>query len=192
MEVTIETRNVELTPHLEDYVEKKVGKLDRYLPDIEEAFIELSTDHRKQTNARPVAQLTIRHRRGPVLRAEDKKQKDIYAAVDSVLDKMYRQIRSFKGKRRRRGVSAEEEWFRGAEPLPLPALSEQEEEALEAKMEIVRRKRIPLTPIDEIEAMERIEELDHDFYMFLNAATGKINVIYRREEGNYGLLEPAE
>ncbi len=192
MEVTIQTRNVELTPHLEDYVNKKVSKLDRYLPGIEEAFLELSTDHRKQTNARPSAQLTIRHRRGRVLRAEDKKQKDVYAAIDSVLDKMYRQIRSFKGKRQRRGGGANEEWFGEAEPVPLPALSAEEEEELEAKMEIVRRKVIPLEPIDEEEAMERIEELGHAFYLFLNATTGKVSILYRREEGNYGLLEPAD
>jgi putative sigma-54 modulation protein len=188
MEVTIHTRNVELTPRLEEYVEKKVSKLDRYLPGIEEARMELATDHRKQTSARPVAQLTIRHRRGRILRAEDKRQKDHFAAVDSVMDKMYRQIRSFKGKRRRRGTSVEEEWFLGAEPVPLPEIEEEEE----PKMEIVRRKVIPLTPIDENEAMERVEEIDHSFYMFLNATTGKISVLYRREEGNYGLLEPAD
>jgi putative sigma-54 modulation protein len=190
MEVLINTRNVELTPHLREYVEKKVDKLDRYMPGIDEVRLELSNDHRKQTTGRPVAQLTIRHRRGRIFRAEDKRQKDFYAAIDSVLDKMYRQIRSFKGKRRKRGRAEEMEWFEGAEPLPLP--EDVIEEETEAKTEIVRRKQIPLIPIDENEAMERIEEIGHTFYVFLNANTGNINVLYRREEGNYGLLVPAE
>lgn len=192
MEVIVNTRNIELTAHLQDYIDKKVSKLDRYLPGIDEVRLELSANHRKQTQARPAAQLTVRHRRGSILRAEDKKQKDVFAAVDSVLDKMYRQIRSFKGKRQQRGANAAEEWLAGAEPLPLPEISDEELEEIEAKMEIVRRKPIPLTPIDEMEAMERIEELDHPFYMFLNASTGKVSVLYRREEGNYGLLEPAD
>lgn len=186
MEVMIRTRNVELTPQLKDYVEKKVERLDRYLPGIEEVRMELSNEHRRQTNTRPAAQLTLRHRRGRVLRAEDKRQKDLFAAVDSVLDKMYRQIRSFKGKRQRRGRAEEMEWFEGAEPLPLSETDEEEE----PKMEIVRRKTLALIPIDESEAMERIEEVGHSFYVFLNANTGRINVLYRREEGNYGILEP--
>ncbi len=189
MKVTINTRDVEMSPQLEDYIHKKVSKLDRYMPGIDEARMELSNDQRKRTGGRPAAQLTVRHRRGRILRAEDKKQKDFFAAVDSVLDKMYRQIRSFKGKRQRRGRAEVMEWFQDAEPLPIP---EEDEAIEEPKMEIVRRKLLTLIPIDEIEAMERIEEVGHDFYMFFNANTGKVSVLYRREEGNYGLLEPAE
>lgn len=186
MEVTIHTHNVDLSPRLEDYIDKKVSKLDRYLPGIEEARIDLSTER-----AYPVAQLTIRHRRGRILRAEDKKQKDLFAAIDAVMDKMYRQIRSFKGKRIRRGGGVDEELFANAEPVPLPELTEAEEE-LEPKMEIARRKAIALEPIDEFEAIERMEAVGHPFYLFLNASTGKISVLYRREEGNYGVLEPVD
>ncbi len=189
MEITIHARDIDLPSQLQDYIEKKVGKLDRYLPGIEEARVDLSAEHRKKTGARPVAQLTIRHRRGRILRAEDKRQTDLLTAVDSVLDKMYRQIRSFKGKRKRRGRAEEMAWFEDAEPLPLDEVEEEEDEA---KMEIVRRKPLTLVPIDENEAMERIEEVGHSFYVFLNANTGSICVLYRREEGNYGLLEPVE
>ncbi|MBN1285574.1 MAG: ribosome-associated translation inhibitor RaiA [Anaerolineae bacterium] len=188
MEVNIYTRDIELTDQLQEYIETKVNKLDRYLPGIDEARLELSKEHRKKTGAYPVAQLTIRHRRGRILRAEDKRQTDVRTAIDSVLDKMYRQIRSFKGKRQRRGRAEEMDWFEGAEPLPEAEAAMEEE----PKMEIVRRKPIPLIPIDEQEAMERIEEVGHDFYMFLNANTGKVSVLYRREEGNYGLLEPSD
>lgn len=188
MEVNIYTRDIELTEQLQEYIEMKVNKLDRYLPGIDEARIELTKEHRKKTGSHAVAQLTIRHRRGRILRAEDKRQTDARTAVDSVLNKMYRQIRSFKGKRQRRGRAEEMAWFQGAEPLP----EEIEIVEEEPKMEVVRHKYIPLVPIDEQEAMERIEEVGHDFYMFLNADTGKVSVLYRREEGNYGLLEPSD
>ncbi len=192
MDITINARNIELTPRLREYVEKKVSRLDRYLPNIVEARMELHTEHRRQGGDRQIAQLTVRNSRGAILRAEDKNQTDIFAAVDSVMDKMYRQIRRYKGKRRRRGgakLAEIEPELLEAEPVPLP---EPEEEEEEPKQEIVRRKRVPLVPIDEQEAMDRIEELDHDFYLFLNADTARVCVLYRREDGNYGLLEAVE
>ncbi|MBN2472825.1 MAG: HPF/RaiA family ribosome-associated protein, partial [Anaerolineae bacterium] len=116
-------------------------------------------------------------------------QGDLYAAVDIVLDKMYRRIRSYKGKRRRhtgeRFAEMEPE-LAAAEPVPGESAADYQEE----KVEIVRHKIITVTPISEEEAVEQMELLGHDFFMFLNEEDDEINVAYLREDGNYGILKP--
>ncbi len=189
MEVQTRTKNVNVTPRLQDYIDKKVSKLDRYLPGIMDVKLDLATEHRKQGGDRAVAQLTVRNRRGIILRAEDKSQDDVFAAIDLVLDKMYRQIRSYKGKRRRRGgekFAELEPELAAAEPVP----GEEAADQLEPKMEIVRRKSIQLLPMSEEEAIEQMELLGHDFFVFFDAETSLVSVLYRREDGNYGILEP--
>ena len=103
MEVQIHAKNVDVKPHVREHIEKKTSKLDRYLPNIVDAQIDLTVQRQKQGGERAIAQLTVRDQRGTILRAEDKSQGDLIAAVDIVLDKMYRRIRSYKGKQRRRG-----------------------------------------------------------------------------------------
>ncbi|GAB4571854.1 MAG: ribosome-associated translation inhibitor RaiA [Anaerolineae bacterium] len=189
MEVQIHARNVDVNPRLREHIEKKLGKLDRYMPSLIEARVDLATERQKRGGERAIAQLTVRDRRGTILRAEDKSQSDMLAAIDVVLDKMYRRIRSYKGKRRRR-VGARfaelEPELAMAEPVP----GEPAEEEVEEKIEIVRRKDIDLTPMSEEEAIEQMELLGHDFFVFLNKETNDINVAYLREDGNYGILRP--
>jgi putative sigma-54 modulation protein len=164
-------------------VEKKVGKLDRYLPTAQEARVELSeTRSARSATDRFVAQLTV-PARGVVLRVEERKD-DIYAAVDAVIDKMHRQIERYKGKHwRGRGNGA------GAETLVLP---ETEEEArARPPGVVVRRKRFALTPMNEAEAIEQMQLLGHDqFFVFYNAETSRVNVLYRRKDGDFGLIDP--
>ncbi|HML20053.1 MAG TPA: ribosome-associated translation inhibitor RaiA [Aggregatilinea sp.] len=189
MELKIHTRNVDVTPRLQEHVEKKVSKLDKYLPNIHEVRVDLAMERRKQGQDQSVAQLTLRNSRGVILRAEEKKEGDIYAALDRALDKMYRQIERYKGKRKRRGggkFAEADAALALAEPVPL---AEEEEEA-EDKLDIVRRKRVELNPMTEEEAIDQMELLGHDFFIFLNATTARIGVLYRREDGNYGVLEP--
>jgi putative sigma-54 modulation protein len=192
MEVQIHAKNnVDLRPQLREHIEKKVNKLDRYLPNIVEARIDIAFQRQKQGGERAIAQLTVRDRRGTILRAEDKSQSDMRAAIDIVLDKMYRRIRSYKGKRRRRGgdrFAELEPELAAAEPVP----GETEEDSQETKTEIVRRKTITLTPMTEEQAIEQMELLGHDFFVFLNKETNAFNVAYLREDGNYGILEPEE
>src|SRR5205809_200161 len=104
MEIQIHTRNLDVSDRLQEHVEKKLSRLDRYLPHISEVRVDLAEEHQKRGGNRSVAQLTVRNSRGTILRAEDKSQGDIFAAVDLVIDKMYRQISRYKGKRRRRAV----------------------------------------------------------------------------------------
>jgi len=177
MQLIIQGKNVEITDRLREYVEKKVGKLDRYLPTIEEARIELSTERTRSAGDRQVAQLTVRSK-GTFLRAEEKTS-DIFTSIDTVLDKMYRQIARYKGKHYGRGRAAAQ-----GEVLPI----ELEEE--EAPRHIVRTKRFRLVPMYEEEAIEQMELLGHDFFVFFNATYEEINVLYRRKDGNYGLIQP--
>lgn len=189
MEVQIHAKNMELKAPVRDYVEKKLSKLDRYMPNIVEARIDLTTERQKRGGERAVAQLTVRDRRGTILRAEDKSQDDMYAAVDLVLDKMYRRMRSYKGKRRRRGgdrFAELEPELAMAEPVPGEVPADYDDE----KIEVVRRKDIDLTPMSEVEAIEQMELLGHNFFIFLNHETNEINIAYAREDGNYGILRP--
>jgi putative sigma-54 modulation protein len=188
MELKIHARNVDVTPRLQEHVEKKVNKLDKYLPNIQEVRVDLATERRKQGQDQCIAQLTVRNTRGVILRSEEKKQSDVYAALDVALDKMYRQIERYKGRRKRRGggrfVEADAELAAMA-PVPLEGVDEEED-----KVAIVRRKRVALVPMSEEEAIDQMELLGHSFFIFYNADTARIGVLYRREDGNYGVLEP--
>lgn len=189
MEVQIHAKNVEMKPPLREHVEKKLSKLDRYMPNIVEARIDLAAERQKRGGERAVAQLTVRDQRGTILRAEDKSQEDMLAAIDLVLDKMYRRIRSYKGKRRRRGgdrFAELEPELAMAEPVPGESPEDYEDE----KIEVVRRKDIVVSPMSEIEAIEQMELLGHDFFVFLNKDSAELNIAYAREDGNYGILRP--
>jgi putative sigma-54 modulation protein len=180
--IDITGRNMEVTDRLNDYVTKKVSKLDRFLNDIDEAHVDLAYAKSARSAAdRQVAQLTIRGK-GFILRSEERAD-DIYAALDSALDKMQRRIERFKGKRNRgRGDGRS-----AAEVVPVIELADEEAE----EPVIARRKHFIVSPMDESEAIEQMSLLGHeDFFVFFNAATESINVLYRRRDGTYGLIEP--
>lgn len=176
MEVSILTKNMEMSPHLREYVEPRIEKLDRYLPLIEEARVDLKVENTRSAADSQIAQLTV-WVPGTILRAEERSG-DMFASVDAVLDKMYRQIARYKGKRQNR-------WHETVEELSV------EEPAEETGGEIVRVKRFELRPMMPEEAVEQMDLLGHHFYVFLNVEEGAINVVYRRDDGNYGLLQPA-
>jgi putative sigma-54 modulation protein len=180
MEVKIRGRNIEVTPRLQEYVEKKISKLDRYLPAIDEAHMELSAEKTRSAQDRQVAQLTIRSK-GALLRAEERNH-DLYTAIDAVLDKMYRQIGRYKGKHQDRARLGVQEL--GGEELPVQV------EPASTTGRIVRTKRFQMVSINSEEAIEQMELLGHDFYVFFNAEVGAVNVLYRRKDGNYGLILP--
>ena len=160
MQLTIKGRNIEVTDRLRSYVDKKIGRLDRFLPEMAEAHVELSEEASQKTSQRQVAQVTVRSE-GTLLRAEERSS-DIYAAIDAVADKLDVD-RRFKGKRRRkmerasRGVAAEE--------YELTDLVEQmegtEEDEGVVKGRIVRVKRFQMIPMAVEEAIEQMELLGH-------------------------------
>ena len=181
-QIEITGRNMEVTDRLEDYVTKKVSKLDRYLNNIDEAHIDLAyAKSARSASDRQVAQLTIRGK-GFILRSEERSD-DIYSAIDTALDRMQRRIERYKGKRNRgRGDGRS-----AAEVAPFPEIEEEETEV----PLIARRKHFVVSPMDEEEAIEQMILLGHeDFFVFFNAATETINVLYRRRDGTYGLIEP--
>jgi putative sigma-54 modulation protein len=178
-------RDFEVTERIKDYVTKKVTKLDRHLSMIDETRIELS--HVKSARSamdRYVAQLTVRGK-GFLLRAEERAD-DIRTAIDTALEKLDRQVSRYKGKRfnnRGDGKSAAEVVDISPEFL---AELEKEEPPV-----IVRRKKFDLIPMAEEEAIEQMKLLGHDnFFVFYNAKVGAVNVLYRRRDGTYGLIEP--
>jgi putative sigma-54 modulation protein len=191
MEIVVRGRNVSVTERMQEYVEKKVGKLERYLPIIDEARMELSQEETRSAQHRMIAQLTVRSR-GKVLRAEERDQ-DLFAAIDLVAEKMQRQITRFKDRLYSRGQVRGAETVRVSEAAE--AVAEAEVEAVaEAEVEpvgsIVRTKTFPVTPMNPEEAIEQMELLGHDFFVFYNSDVDGINVLYRRRSGDYGLLQP--
>jgi putative sigma-54 modulation protein len=181
LEVEIYGRNMEITDRIDEYVTKKVSKLDRYLNSIDEARVDLAYIKSARNAAdRQVAQITIRGK-GYILRAEERAD-DIFTAFDATLSKMQRRIERYKGKRYR---------GRGDGRSLVDLLPEEGIEEEETGSAIVRRKRFLLTPMDEREAIEQMELLGHEtFFIFFNANTNNVNVLYKRRDGDYGLIEP--
>jgi len=176
MHLTIQGKNMEVSESLKEYVHEKIGTLDRYLPTIDKVRVELSVQQSKSSQDRLVVQVTM-HSNSTILRAEERSA-DIFAAIDAVRDKLQRQIKRYKEKPirvRERSRAAAPETSVFAEEMP---------------PRIVRTKRFAVTPMDEEEAIEQMELLGHDFFIFFDVNTGSINVVYRRRDGNYGLLQP--
>jgi putative sigma-54 modulation protein len=183
LDVDVYGRNIEVTDRIQDYVTRKVTKLDRYLPGIEEARVEVAyVKSARSASDRQVAQITVRGK-GFILRSEERSD-DIFTALDAALDKMQRRIERYKGKHYRgRGDGRS-----AAEVVPETA---SEEESGELGPVIVRRKRFTLVPMDEMEALEQMELLGHEnFFVFYNVTTNAINVLYKRRDGAYGMIEP--
>ena len=184
LDVEIYGRNMEVTDRIQDYVTKRVSKLDRYLPGIEEARVDMAyVKSARSASDRQVAQITVRGK-GFILRSEERAD-DIFTALDEALEKIQRRIERYKGKHYRGrgdGRSAAD-----VAPGPVP----EEEESTELGPVIVRRKQFILLPMDEMEAIEQMSLLGHEnFFIFYNAVTNSINVLYKRRDGTYGLIEP--
>lgn len=182
MEPTITVQNIVLTPRLQSYVEKKTSRLDRYMPNLTAIQVELSQENTRSAQERQVVEITIRDDRGTILRAEERNS-DVFAAIDQVTDKLYRQIERYRGKQKDRHRGKPDELDLG-EPLPI------EEELIGESQKIVRRKRFPLHPMSPEEAADQMELLGHDFYIFFNSEVETICLLYRRHNGDYGLLQP--
>lgn len=182
LEVEVFGRNIEVTDRVFDYVNKKVSKLDRYMNGIDDARVDLAfVKSARSLSDRNVTQITLRGK-GFMLRTEERAE-DIYTAVDAAVEKMQRQMERYKGKHYRgRGDG------KSAAEVLVEAV---EEEAVEVEEQtIVRRKKFMLTPMDEAEAIEQMALLGHEnFFVFYNARTNAVNVLYRRRDGAYGLIE---
>jgi len=178
MELKITGKNISLTPQVHSHIKSRFNKLVRHLPDIREIKAEITEEKTKSRRHRYIAQITIGVG-GTILRGEERAS-DILSAVDRVADVMDRQIRRFKGKRQGkiRVNSKENDKNRTVDDNP-PTLPE-----------VVRIKQFAIKPMPIDEAIEQMELLGHDFFLFLDTRNEEPRLLYRRHNGDYGLIEP--
>ena len=172
MRFTITGRNIEVTQGLREAVEDKLGKLDRFFAPATEAVVRLSVqkDIQKIEVTIPV--------KGHIIRAEESSS-DMYVSIDLVEEILERQLKKYKNKLIDKKQSA-------------PSFSEaflQEDASAEEEIQIVKSKKFAVKPMDPEEACVQMELLGHNFYVFLNADTEEVNVVYKRKGGTYGLIE---
>jgi len=176
----IAKNNVEISETIQAYVEKKVGKLGRYLPTIDEGKVEIFREGTKLPEQRFTVQVTL-DSRGVLIRAQEK-SKDMRTAIDKVVNVLSKRIERYKGKLydKSRGVS----FTRQGAAI--------EAEEIEAPKRVVKTKRFLVKPMPVDEAISQMELLGHDFFLFIDADTERLNLLYRRDDGNYGLIEPEQ
>ena len=179
MRISISAKNLEISDYLRELVDKKVSKLERYFPQDTVAQVTLSVERNRH-----IVEVTIPYD-GGLIRAEEVTG-DMYASIDNVLDKLEKQILRH---RTRLEKSLRSGAFKYEQPLYSSSYDEFDEEE---GPQIVRVKRFHIKPMDEQEALLQAELLGHSFYVFLNAETTAINVLYKRKDGNYGLIEPED
>ena len=176
MRVNITGKNFKIYNKLEDTIEKKFQKLGKYFSDDINVNVVLSQERGKDK-----IEATI-NAKGTVFRAEEVTM-EIHEGIDKVVDKLSRQMSKYKGKLQKRYNDNKALKF---EFVPEPAAAE-EEAVQEAK--VVKTKKFDLRPMDVDEAIMQMELVDHNFFIFLNMETDSVNVVYKRNDGNYGLLE---
>lgn len=179
MNYNIRGENIEVTPAIREYVEKKVAKLERYFTESPNANVNVNLKVYQDKKSK--VEITI-PMKDLVLRAEELHD-DMYAAIDLITDKLERQIRKHKTKVNRK--------FREKDSLKdfAPIFTEAEQVEDEEDLEVVRTKSFDLKPMDSEEAILQMNMLGHSFYVFTNAETNQTNVVYKRNDGRYGLIE---
>ena len=171
MRYNIRGNKIDVTAAIEDYIKSKISKVEKYFNDSVEAKVIISAKGKEQK-----VEVTIWSGKYNV-RAEETHE-DLYAAIDLVLDKLERQLKKYKDKIQTTKRSTKEEY-----------VPEIEEFFEDEEQNIVRRKQVFLKPIDEEEAITQMELLGHSFFVFKNVETDKINVCYKRKDGDYGIIE---
>jgi ribosomal subunit interface protein len=189
MELILKSRNGRISERQRTHIEEKMNKLARYLDQISKMTVEIAEEQRRTEGVVHRVQVTLVGEHGILLRAEQRAP-ELFAAVDEVHDALQRQIKRYKDKHWRRGklrrqggeiVEAQPELNGAAAPA-----------AEEQPARLVRTKEFQVKPMFSDEAVEQMELLGHTFFVFRDAETNRINVLYRRDDGNYGLIVPDE
>lgn len=172
MKLSITGRHVTVTPALESILEKKLRSVAKFFPEDAVADVVLTVERNRQT-----IEVTVRSA-DMIVRSERTGQ-DLYTCIDEVVDKLERQISKNRTKLENRLKT----------PIPAPggAPAEEEEDFIPS---VVKTKRFAVKPMSEDEAVLQMELLGHNFFVFRNSSSGEVNVLYRRNDGNYGLIEP--
>lgn len=181
MKILVKGKNMDVTGALEDYVEKRFAKLEKYFHNEMEGTVTLSVVKNDQT-----AEATLPLNRY-ILRAEDTSG-DLYGSIDAIVKKLERQIRKYKTRVNRKS----RQYQKDAGPIfavPEPAPAQEADHSEEEGISIFKTKTFTMKPMDPEEAIMQMELLDHDFFVFLNADDNETNVVYRRHDGKYGLIK---
>ncbi|MBR2155370.1 MAG: ribosome-associated translation inhibitor RaiA [Clostridia bacterium] len=173
MRISINGKNIEVSDYLRDLVTKKVSKLDKYFPEDTEAHVLLAVERNRH-----IVEVTIPYS-GGIIRGEEVSG-DMYASIDTVLAKVEKQITRHRTKLEK---TLRADAFAEADYVDY---DDDEDEA----GSVVKVKRFSIKPMDVEEAVLQMELLGHSFYVFENADDGLVNVVYKRKDGNYGLIEP--
>jgi putative sigma-54 modulation protein len=178
VQLQVKGKNVEVTDSIRQYAEEKLGRLGRQLADPTRVELELALEKNPSISANHVAEATI-WTKGPVLRAREANV-DMKASIDQLVDKLERQVKRYKAKRSRRrvGVAAAE------------AVIPEDAVPVDGEPQILKTKRFPIKPMSPEEAVLQLELVGHDFFVFRNGESLDVNVVYRRRDGSYGLIEP--
>ncbi len=174
-------RGVEVTEALRSYVTEKLEKLERFNDHINEARVTVSVRDTRDASRRNTIEVQLNIPSG-IVRAEEH-HADMYAAADKVVDLLERQLRKFKTNllRHRRDADV---------PPPISLIEDVEDDDSNARPEIVRTKSFDLRPMMPEDAVVQMEALGHDFFVFIKADSSQPAVVYRRKDGNHGLIEP--
>lgn len=180
--IKIFSKDLEITDRIRNYVTAKLDKIDRFITDYDDIRVDLAKQGTARSAAdRYIAQITVRGK-GFILRTEERAD-DLAVAFDTAMVKIGRQIERFKGKRARgRGDGT---------PIAEAVIPDFEIEPEEFEEDVIsRRKKFTMTPMSELEAIEQMHLSGHEnFFIFFNAETDKVNVLYKRHDGTYGLIE---
>ncbi len=191
MKLVIQGKNIEITDAIRSYVDQKISKAVSHFQHLtNEVDVNLSIAKNARVTPKQTAEVTL-YVNGAVVRAEESSD-SLYASIDLVANKITRQLRKYKEKRQDKNflpVKPNDALLEAGAPpsADVAQLLNREPELPEA---VVRTKYFSMSPMTVKEALEQLELVDHDFYMFLNADTGQINVIYERNHGGFGLLQP--
>ena len=177
MRLQVKGKNVDVSDSLKDYAAQKLGKLDKHLHDAARLELELQVEKNPSISENQVAEATV-WTKGPILRARESST-DMKASIDQLVDKLERQARRYRDKRRRGPGKSSHHPVEGT-----PVVSDEDSPL------IVKTKQFPVKPMSPEEAVLQLELVGHDFFVFQNAETIEVNVVYRRRDGNYGLIEP--
>jgi putative sigma-54 modulation protein len=173
----VKGKNVEVTDSIREYAEEKLSKLERQLADPTRVELELAVERNPSISQNHVAEATI-WTKGPILRAREASA-DHKASIDQLVDKLERQVKRYREKRRpRRG-----------QQHPASAGIPEDAVPMDDEPRIVKSKQFAVKPMSPEEAVLQLELVGHDFFVFQNADTGDVNVVYRRRDGAYGLIE---
>ena len=179
MELQIAGTNIEITPEAQRYVERKLSKINRHIPDIIDTKVEISEEQTKSPQERYLVRVTVNSGVGGSVFHGEERAEDLFKAIDKVVAIITRQLEKRKGKLYDKG--------RG-NPLARGKFNQTERPQDERK--VVKTKRFVVEPMSLEEAIDRMEELGHNFFLFFDADADGVRLLYRRNDGNYGLIEP--